>query len=113
MDFKAILVIIFFLSIWIGISTLVGLVGKKKRIGFWGAFFVTLFTGLLIGLIVTLTSPDLNQTTKIIRCDGCKEIINGEYIAIRPKELNVKLDYCNVTCRDSYHAKNIQQLLKS
>jgi len=105
------MIIAVLIIIWISISCLVGLAGKKRRIGFWGSFLITLFTGLLFGLIFTFISEELNQTTKIVRCDGCKEIIIGEYIAIRPKELDVKLDYCNADCRDIHHGKNLEKLL--
>lgn len=99
-----------FLIVWGGISTLVGLAGKQKRIGFWGAFLATFFLGLLIGLIITLTSKDINESpVKIIRCDGCREIINGQYIVIRPHGLETKYDYCSKACRDKYHGEHMKE----
>lgn len=111
MEIESVIFILFIIIVWGGVSTLVGLAGKERRIGFWGAFFVTLFLGLLLGLIITLVSPKLTNTIKIIRCDGCKGVINGEYIAIRPKEIDIKLDYCNENCRDNYHTQNMERLL--
>ncbi|MCB0402582.1 MAG: hypothetical protein KDD41_10900 [Flavobacteriales bacterium] len=94
----------------VGLSYLIGLSGKKREIGFWASFLISLFFGFVLGLIVTFISKDLNQTRTIVRCDGCKKEINGEYIAIRPTGMNVKLDYCNETCRDTYHAGNMERL---
>ena len=40
-------------------SLVVGYVGKKRRIGFCGAFFISFFASPLVGLVVTLLSPSL------------------------------------------------------
>ncbi len=43
---------------WIVFSILIGLVGKQRKIGFGGAFFLSLLLSPLIGLIITLISKE-------------------------------------------------------
>jgi hypothetical protein len=47
----------FFLG-WIAFSFVVGFVGTGRKIGFWGAFFLSLILSPVLGLIITLTSKD-------------------------------------------------------
>jgi uncharacterized membrane protein (DUF106 family) len=47
---------LFFL--WIIFSLIVGAVGSNRRIGFWGAFLLSLILSPIIGLIITLISKD-------------------------------------------------------
>src|SRR4051812_15007150 len=44
------------LFLWIGLSLLVGAFGSSRKIGFWGAFIVSLLLSPLGGLIVSLIS---------------------------------------------------------
>lgn len=41
---------------WIIFSFVVGFIGSGRKIGFWGAFFISLLLSPLIGLIITLIS---------------------------------------------------------
>lgn len=43
---------------WIVFSFVVGIVGKDRKIGFWGAFLVSILLSPLIGLIITLVSKN-------------------------------------------------------
>lgn len=43
---------------WIVFSFVVGFVGTGRKIGFWGAFFLSLLLSPLLGLIITLVSKD-------------------------------------------------------
>jgi hypothetical protein len=43
---------------WIIFSFVVGFVGSGRKIGFWGAFFLSLFLSPLIGLIIALVSKN-------------------------------------------------------
>lgn len=53
---------IIILIFWIGISFLVGLLGKDKSIGFWVVFLISIFFSPLIGLIVALASGTSRTT---------------------------------------------------
>lgn len=46
---------------------------------------------------------------KNIRCDGCRELIKGVYIVIRPEGTQDKYDYCSVACRDKFHAQYMKE----
>jgi len=46
---------------WIVLSIVIGIVGSKRKIGFAGAFFLSLLLSPLIGLIFTLTSKDIED----------------------------------------------------
>jgi phosphate/sulfate permease len=43
---------------WIIFSFVVGFVGSGRKIGFWGAFFLSLLLSPLIGLIIALVSKN-------------------------------------------------------
>ena len=43
---------------WIIFSLVVGFVGSGRKIGFWGAFFLSLLLSPLIGLIIALVSKN-------------------------------------------------------
>ncbi len=43
---------------WIIFSFVVGFVGSGRKIGFWGAFFLSLLLSPLIGLIIALVSEN-------------------------------------------------------
>ena len=47
---------IFFLFILVGLSILVGMLGKNRKIGFGFSFFLSLFLSPIIGLIITICS---------------------------------------------------------
>jgi len=46
---------VFFL-VFLGLSVLVGLIGKKRKIGFGWSFAFSIFLSPLIGLVITLNS---------------------------------------------------------
>jgi hypothetical protein len=48
---------LFFLS-WIILSFVIGIIGGNRKIGFLGAFLLSIFLSPLIGLIVTLVSKN-------------------------------------------------------
>ncbi|GEQ85119.1 hypothetical protein ULMS_06270 [Patiriisocius marinistellae] len=50
-----------FYIIWIGVSLVVGLIGKEKSLGFLGYFLISLFLSPLIGFIVYLFSSENNK----------------------------------------------------
>jgi phosphate/sulfate permease len=43
---------------WIIFSLIVGAIGSNRKIGFWGAFFLSLILSPVIGLIIALVSKD-------------------------------------------------------
>ena len=43
---------------WIIFSLVVGAIGSNRKIGFWGAFFLSLILSPVIGLIIALVSKD-------------------------------------------------------
>jgi hypothetical protein len=43
---------------WIILSFVIGFVGSGRKIGFWGAFFLSLLLSPIIGLIITLVSKN-------------------------------------------------------
>jgi hypothetical protein len=96
--------------LWIVFALIVGAIGKDKKIGFAGAFFLSLLLSPIIGLIIALvsSSPEVKKKTNI-RCDGCRELCEGDYIAIRPKGSQDKYDYCSKKCRDEYHPKYMKE----
>lgn len=46
---------------------------------------------------------------KIIRCDGCREVIKGDYTILRPEGTHDKYDYCSVKCRNEFHPKYMKE----
>tara|TARA_R110000782_G_scaffold269225_1_gene366939 strand:- start:37997 stop:38329 length:333 start_codon:yes stop_codon:yes gene_type:complete len=93
--------------VWIILCFVVAFAGKNKTIGYGGTFLISLLLSPLIGLIVALVSKE--KVTKIIRCDGCRKEIKGEYIIIRPKGLQDKYDYCTEACRNEYHPRYMKE----
>lgn len=45
-----------FLLVWIFLAFLVGFAGSGKKIGYWGAFFLSLILSPVVGLIVGVVS---------------------------------------------------------
>ena len=43
---------------WIIFSVVVGFIGSKRKIGFAGAFFLSLMLSPILGLIITLVAND-------------------------------------------------------
>jgi hypothetical protein len=61
----------FIVILWLGLSLLVGIVGKDRTVGFWIAFFASLILSPLIGLIIVLLSGKdkrAQETRKYIAC---------------------------------------------
>jgi hypothetical protein len=79
---------------WIVLSIVIGIVGSNRKIGFGGAFFISLILSPLIGLIFTLTSKNLEEEKykeELLRAlkrnhNGLNGISDNEYI-IRDNEL--------------------------
>ncbi len=46
---------------WIALSVVIGFVGSGRKIGFAGAFFLSLLLSPLIGLIIALTSKNIEE----------------------------------------------------
>lgn len=95
--------------VWFILCFLVAIAGNEKKIGYWGTFFLSLLLSPLIGLIIALVSGKKNTQVITIRCDGCREVIKGEYIVMRPKGIQDKYDYCNKLCRDKYHSNYMKE----
>ena len=52
-----------FLVLWVALSTIVGVFGRKRKLGFWGFFFLSLaLSPLLTFLALLLTSPDTSES---------------------------------------------------
>lgn len=43
------------------ISFIVGLIGKGRNVGFWGAFFLSIILSPIVGLIITLLSKKCDE----------------------------------------------------
>jgi hypothetical protein len=43
---------------WIGVSLLLGYIGRDKKFGFWGNFLVTLLLSPLVGIILYFAQSD-------------------------------------------------------
>lgn len=101
----------FIFFVWIFLALIVGAIGKNKTIGFAGGFFLSILLSPLIGLIIVLVSKNkiLVVETKVIRCDGCRKVIKGEYIRITPKGMKDIYDYCNIECRNEYHPNYMKE----
>ena len=65
---------------WLLFSILIGFLGKKKNIGFGGAFFLSILLSPLIGLIIALSSKE-------------KKDIKEEYKFLEYLELAKKEDF--------------------
>lgn len=48
------------LFFWITGSVVVGFVGTCRKVGFWGAFVLSLLVSPVLGLIITLTSDGVS-----------------------------------------------------
>ncbi len=99
------------LGLWIIFCLIVGAIGSNKKIGFFPSFILALILSPIVGVIFAILSKPKLDNTKIvsktiIRCDGCREVINGTYIAIRPKGTSDRFDYCSNKCRDEYYIKD-------
>jgi hypothetical protein len=55
--------------LWIALSFIVGFFGSGKRVGYWGAFFLSLLLSPLIGLIIAILSPDEEKTVPVVQID--------------------------------------------
>lgn len=44
--------------LWIALSLLVGYVGRRRKFGFWGYMFVSLFLTPLVGFLTVLSSDE-------------------------------------------------------
>lgn len=44
--------------VWIGLSIFIGMAGKTKRVGFFGAFFASLLLSPIVGFIIVMLSAD-------------------------------------------------------
>lgn len=47
------------LTLNIALSLIIGYLGRKRRMGFWGLFFGSMFLTPLIGLVILLASDDV------------------------------------------------------
>lgn len=86
-----------FLS-WVALSFVVGFIGQNRKIGFAGAFFLSLFLSPLVGLIVTVISKSDEQAAyeqKMLDLQQ-KQVEQGtrptEYIGDRLQKLKRLLD---------------------
>ena len=96
--------------IWVIAAFIVALIVKDKKIGGVGGFFVSLLLSPVLGLIIGLLSGDpVVAPIKKIRCDGCRELIDGDFIVIRPSGTQDKYDYCSPKCRDDFHGKYMKE----
>lgn len=43
-----------------------------------------------------------NKKTKVVRCDGCKKIIEGKFIRVKEVDLKQPLDYCTQVCKNKH-----------
>jgi hypothetical protein len=55
--------------VYLGLCFWIALLGSKRKFGFWGYFFVSLFLTPIIGAIVLLGSD--KQPEAITRCPAC------------------------------------------
>lgn len=46
---------------WIGLSLLVAILGKNRKMGFWGYFFASLLLTPIIGLLLVFASSPQNR----------------------------------------------------
>jgi len=59
---------------WIGLALLVGVVGKNRKIGFGGAFFLSLLLSPIIGLVIALLSKPKKDITEEHKFLAYKEL---------------------------------------
>jgi hypothetical protein len=54
---------------------------------------------VIVILVFVITKK---KKKKIIRCDGCKEVVEGKFIRITEAHLSRPLDYCSEECKLKY-----------
>lgn len=70
---------------WIILSSIIGNLGKSKTIGYWGAFFVSLFFSPIIGILVVIASSPkkiekkVNKGVAKITSNALKEYNEKDY----------------------------------
>jgi len=52
---------------WLGVSMLIGILGRRKRFGFFGNFLVSLLLSPFIGVLMLLASDDRVPVAKLKR----------------------------------------------
>lgn len=79
---------------WGGICALVALTGRDKRIGYWGVFAITFFTGILSGLLVGLLSKTVDkEKTDTRKYQRVQDIHTSRSIINSAVELYKRKDY--------------------
>lgn len=53
------------LTLNIALSLVIGYLGRKRRMGFWGLFFGSMFLTPLIGLVILLASEDVKTVPDV------------------------------------------------
>ena len=65
---------------------------------------------ILIGIIILVVQSDKKKKqVKRITCDGCKNVISGEFIRITEEHLTQPLDYCSKECKE-LHIKRDREM---
>ena len=57
---------------------------------------------LIFVLVIIIILASKKKKSKIIRCDGCKEIIEGKFIRVTEQDLKQPLDYCSKECKSKH-----------
>jgi len=72
------------------------------------------FVLIIVGFAVrqSVNNQKKSNSRIIIKCDSCRKIIDGKYIAIKPPGTNLKFDYCSRACRDHSHPENMAKIGK-
>jgi uncharacterized membrane protein len=55
------------LTLNIALSLVIGYLGRRRKLGFWGLFFGSMFLTPLIGLVILLASEDVPSATDAAR----------------------------------------------
>jgi len=85
---------------WLIFSFLAGYIGVSRKIGFWSAFFISIFLSPLIGFIITFAS-DKKASIKQVSPAMMKLIIEGDKLIKQGKvdeaigKFNTALSYSN------------------
>lgn len=53
------------LTLNIVLSLMIGYLGRKRRMGFWGLFFGSMFLTPLIGLVILLATEDVKTDSDV------------------------------------------------
>jgi hypothetical protein len=93
-----------FIIVWIGLSLLVGMAGKDKKIGFGATFAISLILSPLIALIVAMVSKPASSVRII--CDGCQREIKDKYDKVTT-DSGMSFDYCSLFCKDSDRSRRV------